>query len=361
MRLSGLVSMLCVAVAVAFLPACTSELQPGTPIGADAGNGNGDDEFNRPDAAVCLETVVQAEQATLPIDIIWAVDTSGSMSFEATTIENNLNAFAAQIDSWGLDYRVIMVAERGDGSNEVCVPAPLGGAACADGPLYRHVPNYVGSHTALAALIEGYPLYQDFLREDSAKHFVVVSDDEADNDLDDTWFKTAILGLVAPGFPAREFAPQGYTFHSIVAWGDVPGRGCDTGADIGDSYLALTELTLGVKAKVCETDWGPIFAALQAAVMEGTQLPCAFEIPPPPPGENLDPSQVNLVYTPTGGTDVTVPRVESAADCGANDGWYYDDPVAPTQIIVCPNTCDSFQADPDGRVGLQFGCSTVVL
>jgi len=347
-------------ISIAFAVGCTSQLTPSTPRGADASSGDDDDEFDRPDAAVCLEQLVEAEQVTLPIDIIWVVDTSGSMSFEASTVESNLNAFAAQIDSWGIDYRVIMVAERGTGSNEVCVPAPLGGPGCTDGARYRHVPQWVGSHNALERLIETYPAYQDFLRPEATKQFVAVTDDEANGGTNDAWFRTQVAALTAPGFPPMDSAPNGYTFHSIVAWGDVPGRGCNTGANVGQSYLNLTELTGGVKAKVCETDWNPIFAALQEAVMEGTTLPCAFEVPPPPPGETLDPNQVNLVYTPTGGSAETVPRVDGVGAC-AGDGWYYDDPSAPTQIIVCPATCDTFEADPDGRVDLQFGCATVVL
>lgn len=352
------------AVVIDLATACGSpELGQREPGGPDSppGGGSGGDDIDRPDAAVCLEQTVEAESVVLPVDIVWVVDTSGSMSFEATTIETNLNAFAAQVDSWGIDYRVVMVAERGGGSNEVCVPPPLGGPGCTDGPRFRHVPLEVGSHEALEQLVAGYPLYQDFLRDGSAKQFVAVTDDEADDATDDAWFRAAVAGLAAPGFPPRAFAPEGYVFHSIVAWGDDPDNGCPTGANIGASYLSLTELTGGVKAKVCETDWAPIFAALQDAVMEGSQLPCAFALPSSVPGGALDPDQVNVVYTPGGGAATTLPRVPSAADCGPAGGWYYDDPATPSQIVMCPATCDLFAGDPSGRVDLQFGCTTVVL
>lgn len=341
------------------LSACTTSDVPVRP-GADAGWGDPDDEFG-PDAALCLAQSVEGEQAKLPVDIIWVVDTSGSMSFEATAVETNLNAFAAQIDSWDVDYRVVMVAKLGDGGNEVCVPPPLGGPGCTDGPLYRHVPQRVGSTNALERLIETYPLYQDFLREETLKYFVVVTDDEADNDTDDVWFRAAIAGLTAPGFPPRDVMPEGYVFHSIVAWGDVPNRGCDTGADIGQSYLNLTELTGGVKAKVCETDWNPIFLALQTAILDGSALPCVFDIPPPPQGETLDPNRVNVIYTPVGGAPITLSRVDSAGACADNLGWYYDDPAVPTQIVMCPAVCELFGDGGDGNVDFQFGCDSVVV
>jgi len=325
---------------------------------SDSGGGGGGDEFA--DASICLDQRIEAEKTVLPVDIIWAIDTSPSMGYETSMVENNLNAFAAQIDSWGIDYRVIMIAERG-GGDAVCIPPPLGGAGCTDGPLFRHVPNYVGSHSALGAMGGYYAQYQDFLREDSIKHFVVVSDDEADGGSNDTWFLALLPTLANPGFPVRPASPHGFVFHSIVGWGDNPWIGCNTAADVGQSYLNLTMLTDGVKAKVCETDWNPIFDALQAAVIEGTQLPCTYDLPDPPGGETLDTDKVNVIFTPSGGTAITIPRVDSQADCGDADGWYYDDPVDPSQIIVCPATCETFTASEDGQVDLQFGCETVVL
>ena len=318
-----------------------------------------DNEFA--DAAPpCVANVVAAEQVTLPVDIIWAVDTSRSMAYETAMVESNLNTFAAQIDSWGIDYRVMMVAERGTGDDQVCVPPPLGGADCGDGPRFLHVPHAVASHDALERLLAAYPSYQAFLREESLKHFVVVSDDEASIFADDLWFRATIATLGAPGFAARPASPEGYVFHSIVAWGDVPAISCATGAGIGQSYLDLTALTSGVQAKVCETDWNPIFAALRSAVVEGSQLPCVFALPEPPPGESIDVDAVNVVFTPSGGVATTIARVDSASECGAELGWYYDDPAAPAQIIVCPATCALFTS-ADGEVDLSFGCTTVVL
>jgi len=189
---------------------------------------------------------------------------------------------------------------------------------------------------------------------------VVVSDDEAEANDNDTWFLNTIAGLSGPGFTPHQATPEGFIFDSIVAWGDVPDIGCSTGAAVGQSYLNLTTLTNGVKAKVCETDWTPIFTALQNAVAEGTQLPCNFELPAPPEGESLNTDEVNVTYTPTGGSETILPRVDSASDCGSALGWYYDAPISPTQIIVCPAACDLFTSS-DGTVDLTFGCATVVL
>jgi hypothetical protein len=96
-------------------------------------------------------------------------------------------------------------------------------------------------------------------------------------------------------------------------------------------------------------------------VTEGLTLPCTFDIPEPPVGQTLDPMLVNFVYTPTGGSPITIPNVGSMAGCAGGPGWYYDNPAMPTQIIVCPATCSVLEGDATGTVSVEFGCSTVVL
>ena len=50
------------------------------------------------------------------------------------------------------------------------------------------------------------------------------------------------------------------------------------------------------------------------------------------------------------------------ASCPASgDGWYYDNPAAPTQIILCPSTCTAVEGDMTGEVDVTLGCTTVIL
>ena len=103
-----------------------------------------------------------------------------------------------------------------------------------------------------------------------------------------------------------------------------------------------------------------LFAALAQSVTQGLSLPCTYALPTPPNGETLDPMKVNFVYTPTGGSPQTIVNVGSLAGCNGGPGWYYDNPSAPTQIIVCPATCSILEADGTGAVSVEFGCSTVI-
>jgi hypothetical protein len=96
--------------------------------------------------------------------------------------------------------------------------------------------------------------------------------------------------------------------------------------------------------------------------IRGAALPCVYQIPPPPDGEQLDFGLVNVEYTPGDGSGtLTIPKVESEADC-PDDGnaWYYDDEKAPTQIILCGVTCDAIAVDLTAEVDIALGCQTII-
>jgi len=310
------------------------------------------------DAAACASTAVAADEALAPVDIIWVVDSSGSMDDEADAVQSALNEFSAFIAASGIDYRVILIGDAGD----MTVPPPLGGSA-----EFLHVNRGVGSTNAFEHIVDGFSAYQAFRRPDALVHIVIVTDDESD--WSQSFFEAKLALLPAPGIPAS------YTLHAIcseetlISIPPIPpfpapcfgGLGIGGAAGIGQTYIDTTTDTGGVWRSICTADWDPIFMAVAEAVSVGIPLPCTYDIPPPPEGETLDPNGVNFVYTPTGGSPTTIPRVDNAAACGAGDGWYYDDPADPTQIIVCANTCTTLGGDADGHVDIQFGCATIVL
>ena len=48
-----------------------------------------------------------------------------------------------------------------------------------------------------------------------------------------------------------------------------------------------------------------------------------------------------------------------ASACGDDQGWYYDDPSAPTKIVLCNATCDLINADPTAEIDIVLGCMTI--
>jgi hypothetical protein len=92
------------------------------------------------------------------------------------------------------------------------------------------------------------------------------------------------------------------------------------------------------------------------ANIAGQIVRCEYALPAPPPDEQLDPERFNVVFTPGDGETLLVLR-NSDADC--DEGWTY----APDgdSVILCEQTCEQVQADPQARLELLFGCATEVL
>lgn len=88
-----------------------------------------------------------------------------------------------------------------------------------------------------------------------------------------------------------------------------------------------------------------------------TPLQCQWKIPLPPDGQTFDPNRVNLQFTPAGGTASQFLFAPDLASCGTTPNtWYFDDPTKPTQVLLCPATCDAVKASAGARIDLQFGC-----
>ena len=72
----------------------------------------------------------------------------------------------------------------------------------------------------------------------------------------------------------------------------------------------------------------------------------------------IDPLKLNVEYTPGNGAPQELPQADNQADCMGMPGWYYDNPQNPTEIILCPASCDQIEIDQGALVNLLFGCPT---
>ncbi len=310
----------------------------------------------------CEELVDEADLGPRPQDIIFAVDTSGSMIQEAAFVQQQMNSFSIQIEAANVDARIILLAEYppifGPG---ICIDPPLGSGGCptadSNPPKFLHVPDSnIASSNSLLRLVDLYPAYAPFLRDDALTHIVVVSDDDS--------------ALSAADFSSQftSLAPHlsDFVFHGIVSKeeSDVAcgsgGACCNLAASQGVVYQELVAQTGGVEGNLCDQEFQPVFAAVAQQVIGGASLACSYTIPPPPNGEMFDRDRVNVEFEGGSGTTLTIGRVDDVNACaGVDNGWYYDDPISPTRISVCPQTCDTIQSFDAGKVAIKFGCETI--
>lgn len=95
-------------------------------------------------------------------------------------------------------------------------------------------------------------------------------------------------------------------------------------------------------------------------IRSDAQIPCEFELPTPTSGQNLLYDRVNVQYSDSSCNLTTFFYVQSQDRCGAQGGWYYDDPAHPQKISLCPTSCD-LVTTPGGRLSYSLGCETVVI
>ena len=364
--------------------------------------------------ATCAAVQVEADVANQPVDIIYVVDNSTSMQPAIENVQAGLNDFASRVAASGLDYRVIMLSLRGRGEASsrfrVCIPPPLSGDTnCGDGPQFfqvnvdirstQPVEQILGTLGQTAGYLEtddrGSAPWLPLLRPEATKTIVVVTDDNsrtcADMSCDGgdaPLTPTSLEDYPGGGnpFSSRELGPgllrpeygslfEGYTFNGIYGWGDDgnPEARCmfpggETPPSSGPTYTALVARTGGVRAQICQqassSAWATFFEAIANRVVETARLSCEIELPMPPDGMTLDPTKVNVVLNADGSTTDYF-KVPSASECGAEGGWYYDNEDSPTEVILCPTSCDDAQLQlrdaGSAEIGLRFGCDSLLI
>lgn len=315
----------------------------------------------RPDAPLegCASSRHDGENGVAPVDIVWVIDDSGSMGEEGMLVQTNMNRFADRMLASGItDYHVVLLTLR----SFVTIPPPLG----TDPEHFLHldvdVQSNDGFEQAINWLMPGTPTgYGHFLRPGAALHYVFVTDDESD--MQSTAFRSTVRSALGRDFFGHAIASPvtGPPLCPFPGFPCIPAPGCmgmygDAPAG-GQEYIDLVTDTGGVFASICEDNWTGVFDRLLASIAIATPLPCNFLIPEPPAGEVFDRSLVNVVYTADGSpTGVTLPRSDG---CTNPDGWYYDNPDAPTEILLCSGSCGTV-AGSTGSIDIELGCETVV-
>ncbi|KIG17772.1 hypothetical protein DB30_02805 [Enhygromyxa salina] len=309
----------------------------------------------------CAAVSEQAQNQFAPVDIVFVIDTSGSMSDEKNFVQQNMNMFSTQIFLANIDHHVVMIAESSpDGP---CIGVPLGSGSCpADTklPEYLHVVETVGSTNALEKILSTEQLWSTSIRPNSVKHLVVVSDDNSS--MNAANFDMAFKAL-NPDY-------ANYFFHAIVAFEAPDPLDCALGAscclsfiplseEAGDVYLDLVSLTGGVAGDLCDQQFGPVFNQIAQSVQQNLPLACEWEIPEPPEGDTFDANKVNVELLLDGQPE-SVYYVENEAACNGGDGWFYlPDAINPQSIRICPETCTRTQNATQASVDILFGCDTV--
>lgn len=315
--------------------------------GLNFGGSNGQGGFGV-DAA-CASTSIQTELT--PLDIIILLDRSGSMSGSNWTgstaaLTNFVNDPASAGINVGIQYFPLADLQGLDDCDytlydDLSVPVgelPMNSQALAtsidtEDPLGGSTPIY----GALKGVLFNATAYQD--ANPTHKVIVVFASDGDPNACPGNENQIPVISGLASsalnynGVQTYVIAIAGATLSNLNQIAAAGGTG--VAYDVTNDINAFSQKMAEIRASA---------------------LACEFLLPPPPAGEVLDVAKVAVNYTPGGGVASQIPKATNAADCGSGDGWYYDNAVTPTKIILCPASCQTVQSDGEAKVDVLFGC-----
>jgi len=132
------------------------------------------------------------------------------------------------------------------------------------------------------------------------------------------------------------------------------------GVNLGADGPALDPIAAaGGAGRSYPIDGADVARALDEALLgvSALELACSFYLPALPDGTTVDPTLVQVVFTPNiRQIPEQLPRLMGgAAACASNDdrGWYFDSDVSPHQILLCSGTCAD---EATGMISIGYGC-----
>jgi hypothetical protein len=361
--------------------------------------GGGDDDSNTDggngtvDAPACATSIVKADK--IPLDLYVMLDQSSSMSDSVSgggtkwsTVTSALGTFVQQpgLDGVSVGIQYFGVPPGGGTCSVLSctVDADCGASAC--GPCVANVcvGFFGGASDSCTASDYATPSVEIAPLPGVASQ--IVSSMGMHSPTTGTPTSAALQGAVDHAKAWKQSHPSDAVVAVLATDGD-PSE-CDTSLPNIDA-IAASALAATPSVMTFVIGVGPSLSSLNGIAAAGgtTQaflvdtsanvnqqfldamnairhaaLGCQYVIPTPTDGSMPNFSEVNVVYQPMGSNAQTFPMVMDQASCPANgNGWYYDDPANPTQIILCPASCSLVEGDMTGEVDVTLGCSTVIL
>ena len=198
-----------------------------------------------------------------PVDLLFMMDTSGSMRPKQQKLESSLAALASRFVSTAqnVDYQIFMVGDRFNFPQNV--PQNK----------FAMVNMHVDSHDALkisAQVLSGSFSANLRLRPEANKELVIITDDEA-YEVDANAFKQLIAPIRAQLGKLHVHGIIGLRQQGGILGGILGGASGDCNIpNVGTQYQALSNDPefRGLIQDVCAPDWGPLIDNLALKVIE---------------------------------------------------------------------------------------------
>ena len=150
----------------------------------------------------------------------------------------------------------------------------------------------------------------------------------------------------------RQLAPD----EPVTPLTDVCNYSGNTGETSGVEYQKLSRLTGGIRFPSCDTDYSPVFETIAGTILP---LACKFNLKSTDLG-TPDPDKTNVMIDFNDGLGPQTIPMDSTAPCdGGADGWQWE--VEGEVVVLCGQACEDLKGSPDAVVTITLGCQTVVI
>jgi Mg-chelatase subunit ChlD len=294
---------------------------------------------------------IGSEAEPVQLDVIVLLDRSGSMygpNWNGATLA--LKQFVQDPAADGIRVGILYFPIDAPSDGVVCNAAHYQNLAVPLGPLPQHAAELVqsidgqlpnGGSTPMYGALEGtlWAAAQEQIAQPNHKVIVVFASDGDPNSCPQQQNTISIIaGLINATYAANAIE----TYVIAIAGASI--MNLDQLANAGGTGQAYD-----VTANIDQF-------AQKMSEIRARALACEYIIPEPPANEPFELDKVVVKYVAGDGAQIEIPRADDEADCGQSPGWYFDDPVQPQKIELCPASCQLAQSDKQGRVNVFFGC-----
>lgn len=203
------------------------------------------------EADVWVDAFVQVT-AVDGVDIIWVIDTSGSMGAYQDRLLAGIEQMMLSLPGSG--WRLVMIpADPEEAASEQQFPLVPGDTISDAEEMYRLMgngPDEAGFDSVLT-YIQDNPYSATWMRSDAALLVVFVSDE------DDQSINISTAADFVTWYTARRF---GNVFIASIVTQEASVSVCEEytpGSQVGDRYMEATRLMFGTVLDICDEDWTP--------------------------------------------------------------------------------------------------------
>ncbi len=297
----------------------------------------------------CAQTGSEAEPVQL--DIVILLDRSGSMyGPNWTGATAALKQFVQDPASDGINVGLLYFPIDAPADGLVCNALHYHNLAVPIGPLPQHASTLVGSidgelpnggSTPMYGALDGalWAAAQQQVAEPNHKVILVFASDGDPNSCPGVQNSIPFIADLAKAAFESTTVP---TYVIAIA---------------GASVLNLNQIALAGGTNNAYDVTGNISQfAQKMADIRATALACEYIIPEPPGNEPFEFDEVVVKHVAEDGSSTEIPKADGEADCGQTPGWYFDNPLDPKKIKLCPESCSQAQQSAHSRIDVFFGC-----